>query len=179
LTSRVLSCYPLTCLFTLSLEVPSSSPDLFPQGASTSTIGQAVCKLVTLKTPTDARISFLFNRSLSLRLRRAPTELRVSHLFHCLCGRFPSQQGGTPPSATQSPQRQQGLIHIYLLCLQMFTDSSAQWAPATLFLSIDSGLFPLQWGCIPPSKKTPSTCESPGSSSRIPAQGQECVWEPR
>jgi hypothetical protein len=110
---------------------------------------QSVCKLATPTTPTDACIPFLFSHSPSLRLRRRPTERHVSHLFSRPCGRFPSQQGGTPPSSTQSPQRQQGLIHLYLLCFQMFTDSSAQWASATLFFSIDSGLFPLQWGCIP------------------------------
>jgi hypothetical protein len=33
LNLSVLACYPLPCLFTLSLEVPSSSPDLFPPPA--------------------------------------------------------------------------------------------------------------------------------------------------
>jgi hypothetical protein len=36
------------------------------------------------------------------------------------------------------------------LCFQTLTDSSAQWAPATPYLSIACGLFPSPWGCIPP-----------------------------
>jgi hypothetical protein len=74
---------------------PRSVPPAAPR-ASTRTAGQFVCKLVTLRAPTDTCIPFLFNRSSTLRLRRRPTGSCVSPLFPCLCGRFPSQQGGTP-----------------------------------------------------------------------------------
>jgi hypothetical protein len=57
---------------------------------------QAVCKLVTLQTPTDACIPFLFNQPPSIGLRCRPTEPSVSHLFSCPSGRSSSQQGGTP-----------------------------------------------------------------------------------
>jgi hypothetical protein len=74
--------------------------------ASIPTTGQIVCKLVTLRTPTDARIPFLFNHSLSLRLRRRPTRSRLSPLFPPPCGRFSSQRMGTPPSFTHSVLRE-------------------------------------------------------------------------
>jgi hypothetical protein len=64
--------------------------------ASTPTTGQTVCELVTLRTPTDSCIPFLFNHPSSLRLRRRPTECSISRLISCSCGRFSCQQGGTP-----------------------------------------------------------------------------------
>src|SRR5216684_6908441 len=67
-----------------------------PSAAPCVSTPQTLCKLVTLRTPTDACISFLFNHSLTLRLRRHPTGGCVSPLCSCLCGCFPSQQGGTP-----------------------------------------------------------------------------------
>jgi hypothetical protein len=64
-------------------------------GASTPVTRQIVCKLVTLCTPTDAFIPFVFNQPSAVRLRRAPTGCHVSPLFSFPCRRFPSQQGGT------------------------------------------------------------------------------------
>jgi hypothetical protein len=76
---------------------PTACPPWRAPRASIPTTGQIVCKLVTLRTPTDARIPFLFNHSLSLRLRRRPTRSRLSPLFPPPCGRFSSQRMGTPP----------------------------------------------------------------------------------
>jgi hypothetical protein len=112
-------------------------------------------QLVALRTPMDACIPFLFNRSSSLRLRRAPTERYLSPLFSYPCGRFPSQQGGTPPSFAESvlhaaPLPPQSPPVIQPLCFQTLADYFSQWTSATFFLSIACGLFPLPWGCIPP-----------------------------
>jgi hypothetical protein len=88
-------------------------PRFVPSAASraaTPTTGQTVCKLVTLRTPTDACIPFLFNRWSALRLRRRPMERYVSPLFPCSCRRFSSQQGGTPPS----PRRKSSLFRAKL-----------------------------------------------------------------
>ena len=75
---------------------PRSVPRAAPC-ACTPPTRPTVCKLATLRTPRDACIPFLFNRSSSHRLRRRPTERCLSPLFPCPCPRFPSQQGGTPP----------------------------------------------------------------------------------
>jgi hypothetical protein len=63
---------------------------------------------------------------------------------------------GYPPLATRhSPlATRHSPLAIYPLCFQSLPDSFAQWAPATLFHSIACGLFPLQWGCIPPSSSS-------------------------
>src|SRR4029077_7187557 len=62
-----------------------------------------VCKLVTLRTPTEACIPFLFNLRSALHPRCRPTERYVSHLFPFPCGLYTSQQGGTPPPRKKRP----------------------------------------------------------------------------
>jgi len=74
--------------------------------------GQTVCELVSLKTPTHACISFLFNHSSSLHLRRPPTGRYLSPLFPCPCGCFPSQQRYTPPRSPSARRGRKGPIVI-------------------------------------------------------------------
>jgi hypothetical protein len=61
--------------------------------------------LVTRHSPLATRhcssIPFLFSLSSSISLRRGPTGSLLSSFLSSDCGRFPSQQGGTPPSPTE------------------------------------------------------------------------------
>jgi hypothetical protein len=86
----------MLCSLVFIKRQPRSAPPAPPRSSSPAT-GQTVCKLVMLRTPTDASIPFLFNHSATLRLRRRPTGSYVSPLFPCHCRRFPSQRTGTPP----------------------------------------------------------------------------------
>src|ERR1700674_5516158 len=76
--------------------LPPFAPSAAPS-ASTPATGRTVCKSVTLKTPTDICIPFLFNRSSTLRLRCNPTERHLSPFLSPPCRHLPFQQGGTPP----------------------------------------------------------------------------------
>jgi hypothetical protein len=115
--------------------------------ASIPITGQTVCKLVTLRTPTDSCIPFLLNHPTSLRLRRRPTECYVSPLFPCLCGRFPSHRGLYPPpsGSLDCPSIRSPLFPVvHPISLQPLTICSAR------------NSFPLttihfHGGCIPPS----------------------------
>jgi hypothetical protein len=68
--------------------------------------GSLFANQLPLHFPTAIPIPFLFNHSSSLRLRRRPTARLSSLLFSSSCGHFPLQQGGTPPSFTQSVLRE-------------------------------------------------------------------------
>jgi hypothetical protein len=58
-----------------------------------------------------------------------------------------------------------------------FRTLSYQWTPATLSLSIGSGLFPLQWRCIPLALSS-STASSPVSSiSRRPSHFSSTAYK--
>ena len=96
--------------------------------ATPATTGQTVCTLVTLRTPTDTSIPFLFNRSSFLRPRRRPTGSYVSHLFSCPCEHFPPQQGGTPPTSLFLDGhliRSRPFPAIHPSCFHMFTKCSS------------------------------------------------------
>jgi hypothetical protein len=80
---------------------PRSVPPAAPRAFKRAT-GQPVCKLVTLKTPTDTCIPFLFNTFASHRSRRASTGSLLSSFLSSPCGLFPLQQGGTPPSPSSA-----------------------------------------------------------------------------
>jgi hypothetical protein len=106
--------------------------------------------LVTLGTPTDACIPFLFNHSSSHRLRRASTERCVSPLLSCPCGHFSFQQGGTPsPSifldchSTRSPL----FPAVHPISLQQFTKCSSSNHFVLITIHIHGG-------CTPSTRKS-------------------------
>jgi len=83
---------------------PPSDPPSAPR-AATPTAGQTVCKLVTLRIPTDACIPFLFNTFAAHRSCCGSTETFPSPFLSSHCKLFPLQQGGYTPPPERSSRR--------------------------------------------------------------------------
>jgi hypothetical protein len=115
--------------------------------ASTPTTSQFICKLVTLRTPVDSCIPFLFNHPSSFRLRRRPTERPISPLFLCLCRCSPSQQGVHPLPLfilDRHPTRSLPFPAVHPISLQPLTICSSRNSFVLTTIHFHGG-------CIPPS----------------------------
>jgi hypothetical protein len=118
-----------------SAKLPPRSVSTAAPCASTPATGQTICKLVTLKTPTDPHIPFLFNHAPTLRLRRCSTGSYVSYVFSYLCRDFPSQQGSTPPLSQSSTNQTRTLFQMLGVRIQGSNSLFSFYSPCAILPS--------------------------------------------